>query len=278
MKTKYSIAVVLLMAGAIAYYSYGRQQARKGNAAFVAKEKTITGSSESNYNGNSYNSFVADLKKQQINIHYKNPATGAPFHQFSAVKRFLDSIHEPPLLITNGGMFTPLYTPLGLYIENSITGNKLDTHEPALVKGNFYLQPNGVFYIDAHGVPHVDTTREFARLQKAGKIHATLATQSGPMLLINGRVNNSFTKGSANLNIRSGVGIIDSTHVVFAISVTPCNFYDFAMMFKVKFHCKNALYLDGSISEMYLKDLHPSLPPENYGAILSVTEKRKGKK
>ena len=55
------------------------------------------------------------------------------------------------------------------------------------------------------------------------------ATQSGPMLLINGAINPEFQENSANLKIRSGVGIIDDRNVVFVISNEPINFYDFAL-------------------------------------------------
>ena len=66
----------------------------------------------------------------------------------------------------------------------------------------------------------------------------------------------AFKAGSANLNIRNGVGILPDNSVVFAMSKKEISFYDFAVYFK-NLGCKNALYLDGFVSRTYL-------PAENW--------------
>ena len=68
---------------------------------------------------------------------------------------------------------------------------------------------------------------------------------------IDDSINNAFTKGSLNTNIRSGVGIMPNGNPVFIIC-TGINFYDFAALFKNKFGCRSALFLDGAISEMFV--------------------------
>jgi len=60
-------------------------------------------------------------------------------------------------------------------------------------------------------------------------------------------INQSFTPGSRNTNIRSGVGIGMDGSVVFGLSQLPMKFHDFAAAF-LKDGCSDELYLDGAIS------------------------------
>jgi uncharacterized protein YigE (DUF2233 family) len=71
------------------------------------------------------------------------------------------------------------------------------------------------------------------------------------MLLIDGEYHPALKKGSTNMHIRNGVGILPNGNVLFAISKQKVNFYDFATLFK-QMGCKNALYLDGFVSKCYL--------------------------
>ena len=90
------------------------------------------------------------------------------------------------------------------------------------------------------------------------------------MLLIDGRINSKFTAHSNNLNIRSGVGVINDGKIIFLISTEKINFFDFAFIFKDIFHCKNALYLDGAISEMYFKGSGKK-PLGEFGPMIGVS-------
>jgi uncharacterized protein YigE (DUF2233 family) len=40
---------------------------------------------------------------------------------------------------------------------------------------------------------------------------------------------------------------------VFAVSEAPVNFHTFARLFKEELGCRNALYLDGTISQFYVE-------------------------
>ena len=56
------------------------------------------------------------------------------------------------------------------------------------------------------------------------------------------------------------------------------NFFDFASIFMDIFSCKNALYLDGAISEMYLKDHENSIiGGGRFGSLIYVKRKIKTK-
>jgi uncharacterized protein YigE (DUF2233 family) len=164
----------------------------------------------------------------------------------------------------NGGMYKKDGSPQGLFIQKGKTIAAIDT---ASGNGHFYLKPNGIFYLDAHNVPHISATAQFIN-------SATIkyATQSGPMLVIDGKLHNAFKEGSANLQIRNGVGILPGNKVVFAMSKVPINFYDFAQYFK-SLGCSNALYLDGFVSRTYLPEQNCVQTDGNFGVIIAVTSK-----
>lgn len=230
----------------------------------------ITGSKTIVFNGVKYNLFLANMDSDQIRLHLLRPKYKS---SLGYVKSHLEAQKIKPLMITNAGMFTATFEPEGLYIEeNPLKKYSLDVGDQKS-SFNFYLYPNGVFYIDNKNCPHIDTTAEFARLQKLKKTKVKLATQSGPMLVINGRIHPAFVKGSTNYKIRSGVGIVNSKKVVFACTLDGSNFYDFAIFMKDIFNCKNALFLDGAISKMYLHDIYKEETGGQFGPVISVSRK-----
>jgi len=136
--------------------------------------------------------------------------------------------------------------PLGLYVEDGRTVRKLVTRTDGY--GNFYLNPNGVFGVDSTGKAFVVTTAEYPSLRGVRQ-----ATQSGPMLVVDGRVNAAFDPRSTNLNIRNGVGILPDGRALFAISRVTVSFHDFARFFQ-EHGCREALFLDGTISRAYMPE------------------------
>lgn len=113
---------------------------------------------------------------------------------------------------------------------------------------------------------HISTTSSFKNKD------ISYATQSGPMLVIDGNIHPLFKQGSENVNLRSGVGIMPDGKVVFIISKSnQTNFYEFASIFKEKFGCKNALYLDGAISKMYLKGNRKEDVGGDFGVMIAVS-------
>lgn len=165
----------------------------------------------------------------------------------------------------NAGMFNSEPAPQGLYIENNKTLKALDK---AKGSGNFYLKPNGVFYLTKENKPVIVKTEDFI-----DKGNIKYATQSGPMLLIDGKMHPAFKEGSSNLNIRNGVGILPDNSLVFALSKGEINFYDFAKFFQ-KLGCKNALYLDGFVSKAYLPAQNWMSLDGNFGVMIAVTAKK----
>jgi uncharacterized protein YigE (DUF2233 family) len=163
----------------------------------------------------------------------------------------------------NGGMYMEDNAPLGLFIENKKVIRKLNTSKGT---GNFYLQPNGVFYITTDNKPVICKTTDFIN---DGNIQ--YATQSGPMLITDGQINSLFIAKSNNLNIRNGVGILPDNKILFAMSKEVINFYDFASYFK-NMGCKSALYLDGFVSRTYLPEQNWIQTDGNFGVIIGITK------
>lgn len=208
--------------------------------------------------------YAVDTETQDLQLYWKNDK-GETLKNIQNLKNLVESKDLTLTFAMNGGMFNKDFSPQGLFIQNKKTLAVLDTADGS---GNFYLKPNGVFYVTTDNIPFVCKTTDFA---DNGKIK--YATQSGPMLVIDGQIHSVFKDGSTNLNIRNGVGILPDNKVVFAMSKTEINFYDFAKYFQ-SLGCKNALYFDGLVSRMYLPEKEWTQIDGNFGVIIGVTKKR----
>ncbi|MES2679021.1 MAG: phosphodiester glycosidase family protein [Bacteroidota bacterium] len=207
--------------------------------------------------------YTVDAKTQDLQLYWKNEK-GEPLKSIQNLKAYVERKNLTLTFAMNGGMFNKDFSPQGLFIQNKKTLVVLDT---ASGNGNFYLKPNGIFYVTDDNLPYVCKTTDFSQHRKI-----KFATQSGPMLLIDGQIHPAFKEGSANLNIRNGVGILPDNKVVFAMSKTEINFYDFAKYFQ-SLGCKNALYLDGFVSRTYLPEKQWTQTDGNFGVIIGVTNK-----
>lgn len=211
--------------------------------------------------------YTIDTKKQHIQLYWKNDKDEI-LKSIRNLKNYVDNKNLTLTFAMNGGMFNKDFSPQGLFIQKKKTLSSLDTGDG---NGNFYLKPNGVFYITTNDIPFVCKTTDF---KDNGNIK--YATQSGPMLIIDGKIHSAFKDGSTNINIRNGVGILPDNKVVFAMSKTEINFYDFAKYFQ-SLGCKNALYLDGFVSRAYLPEKKWLQTDGNFGVIIGVTENRNKK-
>jgi len=194
---------------------------------------------------------VQDLSFDTVKIDNKNVEKIKFFYKDKDNQKYttinsLKGKKESLVFAINGGIFSKKYEPLGLYIEKGKVISNINLNQGG---GNFFLQPNGVFLIKQNKVAIVETKK----YKHSSDI--SFAIQSGPLLLINNRINQAFNKDSKSKHIRNGVGIDEKGNVLFAISNQPVTFYEFAEFFKTNLGCKNALYLDGTISEMYVEGM-----------------------
>jgi uncharacterized protein YigE (DUF2233 family) len=203
-------------------------------------------------------SFTAS--PSSISFHWKDDK-GQRIGSIQNLKTFTENRNKELLFAMNGGMYSKESAPIGLYIEN---GKRFTRLNKANGPGNFHLMPNGVFYINNGNKAGVTATEHFEEKD------IKFATQSGPMLLIDGEFHPAFNKGSSNLNIRNGVGILPNGDVIFAISSVPVNFYDFAEFFKSK-NCRNALYLDGFVSRAYIPEKNWEQLDGDFGVMIAVS-------
>ncbi len=212
---------------------------------------------------NTFDIFIADLRTHTLRF-FLEDEKGRKYGNILDLQEDLHSKGQQLLFAMNGGMFESGGRPAGLYIEN--TKKLVDLNTNTTRSGNFYLQPNGVFSLDDEGNADIMTTNQHLNSKKT----FLSATQSGPMLLIDGKINSLFNARSKNKRIRNGVGILNEKTVIFAISNEETTFYNFASIFK-KFGCRNALYLDGVISSMYV-DITRAPIPTKIGPIISIVK------
>jgi len=168
---------------------------------------------------------------------------GAPLRRLNVAAASVDPTRKHVAFAMNAGMFDSHGLPIGLYVERGVQAKTLNRRDGG---GNFHLKPNGVFYGDASGW-HVATTDNFAAHRPA---RLDFATQSGPMLVIGGDLHPAFSPNGESLQLRNGVGVDARGAAWFAISDEAVSFGRFARLFRDRLGCRNALYLDGAVSQL----------------------------
>ncbi len=170
------------------------------------------------------------------------------FGSFAKVDAMLATEGRTLGFAMNAGMYHRDLAPVGLYVENGTEVSRLVTSDGP---GNFGLLPNGVFCIG-------DTFRVLeSRAFKRDAPACRFATQSGPMLVIEGDLHPKLIADSDSTYIRNGVGVAaDGSRAIFAISNEAVNFHSFARLFRDELHLSDALYFDGNISRLYAPSLN----------------------
>jgi uncharacterized protein YigE (DUF2233 family) len=203
-----------------------------------------------------------DLDKEELELFLRDDA-GRPFKRFDRLKTWLEVRKKQLRFAMNAGMFQPDFSPVGLFVKD---GKQVSPLNLSAGSGNFFLKPNGVFFVSASG-PRIVESSEYPALAQGVR----LATQSGPLMVRNGVIHPAFDAASTSRLIRNGVGISGDT-VIFAISEQPVNFYEFARYFRDELHCPDALYLDGTVSSLYSLDLRRNDSKKDLGPIIGIVQ------
>lgn len=214
------------------------------------------------HHNDNYLVYRVDPQKDQLRLLWKDPQ-GNRFGSFRRVRDALATQGQHLLFAMNAGIFSTEHAPLGLHIED---GRVLRPLNRAKGWGNFFLKPNGVFFIANQKAVVVDTAT-YATL----KVKPDIATQSGPLLVFHSKLHPKFFPDSLSLYIRNGVGVTEDNQVVFAMSLVPINLYEFATLFRDTLGCPNALYLDGSISRLYAPGLGQEFLGGDFAGIIAQT-------
>jgi uncharacterized protein YigE (DUF2233 family) len=194
--------------------------------------------------GARYTACKVDAGRETLRLFLNDPMTGEKLGSFSSVERQVRGAGGTLLFAMNAGMYHQDRSPVGHYVESGREAKGLITREGP---GNFGLLPNGVFCI-GEGRADVVETRRYER----DTPDCAYATQSGPMLVIDGQLHPRFLENSDSLYVRNGVGTsADGRTVWFLISEDKVNFHSFARVFRDKLKTPQALYFDGSISRLY---------------------------
>ena len=209
-----------------------------------------------------FTTIRVDARTERVELFLRDD-TGRTFKRFDRLRAWLASRNERLLFAMNAGMFQPNLSPVGLLVQDGQQVSPLNLSDGA---GNFFLKPNGVFFISESG-PRIVESTEYPAL--AGGVR--LATQSGPLLVRNSVLHPMINAASTSRLLRNGVGISGDT-IIFVISEQPVNFYEIATYFRDELHCPDALYLDGVVSSLYSTDLQRNDSTVDLGPIVGVVQ------
>jgi len=224
------------------------------------------------FSGATYLVCSFDLTRDDLRIYWRRD-DGKPYRTFPALAEDLERKGKSLRFAMNGGMYRSDFRPVGLYIEN---GRELTQANTTTLTGtpsqipNFYKKPNGVFYLGSNEAGILETGRFLAE-----KPSAKHATQSGPMLVIDGAIHPAFVVGSTDRKQRNGVGLSSPTKLHFVITKGWVNFHEFARFFRDGLGCNNALFLDGGVATgLYSPELGRDDAPGHggYGPIIAAVD------
>lgn len=176
-------------------------------------------------------------------------SAGQTYGSFHRIDQALNSEGRSLRFAMNAGMYHSDRSPVGLHIEN---GTEISPIVTAAGPGNFGMRPNGLFCITPEGRYQIHESRAWAGSRPACRF----ATQSGPMLVLDGDLHPRFLPDSTSRYVRNGVGVsADGSRAVFVISRGRVTFHEFARFFRDSLEVPQALYFDGNISRLYAPEL-----------------------
>ena len=211
-----------------------------------------------------YTLCTVDLATEDLRLFLYDDAGDVHGH-FSSINKTLEATNQRLGFAMNAGMYHDDRAPVGHYVE---AGQELMRVIPNAGPGNFGLLPNGILCLRP-GRADVFETLNFIDAAPS----CEYATQSGPMLVIDGALHPRFLVDSDSRFIRNGVGTSkDGKTAIFAISRRPVNFHSFGRLYRDHLKINQALYFDGNISRLHAPELGRSDPGFRLGPIVGTVE------
>lgn len=226
-----AITTILGLIAAAGLFILPRLQPR--DAPCVARE----------FEGSRFIVCTYDARRQDMRL-YSHAQSGGYLRSFEALQTALGADASRVRFAVNAGMFNDTGAPIGLYVQDGEEQKSISLTDGP---GNFHLKPNGVFWQGQDGALHIEVSDDYAREMRTPR----WATQSGPMLLINGALHPRIAEDGSSRLIRNGVGLRDGHTAYFVISSGFVSFGRFARFFRDELRCRDALFLDGTVSSIW---------------------------
>jgi uncharacterized protein YigE (DUF2233 family) len=260
-----TLLIVLVLAAALWWFLARRADIAPATGIEGAEVERLTDiCRRTSVDGIRYVVCEIDPATADIALFHASPG-GTPWGDVEGFVAHMKAEGRAPVVAMNAGMYHSDLSPVGLLVEE---GKEIAPVNTSGGFGNFFLKPNGVFYVDKDGKAGVRETEAFVQ---AG-IAPRLASQSGPMLVIDGELHPRFLVQGTSTYTRNGIGVTAQGKVVMALSLDPVNFYGFGMAFKEAFDCPNALFFDGSVSALYADGTVYAEKREPAGTVISVMD------
>ena len=218
------------------------------------------------YANNGYTICVVDVTEAELRL-FLYDQSGAPFGHFNDLEAGLNEAGGTLLFAMNAGMYHKDRSPVGHYVENGV---ELKGVVRGASRGNFGLVPNGIYCVNQTRADVFETETFLAQ-----NPDCAFATQSGPMLVIDGELHPRFLIDSTSRYVRNGVGTTaDGKTSVFVISRNAVTFHEFGSLFRDALQLPNALYFDGNISRLYAPELNRNDFGRAMGPIIALVSPR----
>lgn len=230
--------------------------------------------------GTSFDVVWVDPARAEIAVFWKD-AGGRPYRTLRGFGQAMTRAGRRVLAATNAGMFEEAPSPatgrldsipLGLHVESGAVLRPLNRRvvrpgEPGW--GNFYMRPNAVFGVDRSGRAWVRETPRVA----GGEASLAHATQSGPALVLEGKIHPGFARPGGRRQVRNAVGVCGRGRVAL-VYTGAATVHELADLFRARLGCPDAVYLDGSISGLLVPDERVRVEHGRYVGILAVLARR----
>lgn len=214
------------------------------------------------FEGSRFTVCTYDVSRDDLRL-VSRDADGAYLRSFERLDAHLGAEAPRVRFAMNAGMYNDTGAPIGLFIADSAEEHHIILNQGP---GNFHMLPNGVFWQDENGEVHVTTSTEYV----ASPRQAQWATQSGPMLVIDGALHPRFQHDGPSRYVRNGVGVRDAQTAYFVISSGAVSFGRFARFFRDYLECDDALFLDGSVSSLWAPDMGRKDGNQDLGPLIAV--------